>query len=107
MTLFNLQREKAFTGAEPLGVWLHREMLVLVCTHDFERTNASSTLSHLSNGLLNRRLNHGDVPECEGCAYNATQQVFLFSCLLLRISFVYSPLFLALRELEKLLLCKI
>lgn len=66
----------AFTGVDPLELWLHREMLCLVCTKDFEGGGgAFEPLSHLSNGLLNRKLNPGDVPECPGCAYNATEQV--------------------------------
>ena len=88
---FSLGVYTAFTGVEPLSVWLHREMLILVCTNEYTRDgrpkggSGSSgtgdeddidTLAHLSNGLLNRRLNPGEEPECEGCAYNATEQVW-------------------------------
>jgi hypothetical protein len=70
----------ALTGINPLQAWIHREMLILVCTRQYEenKNNASEVLAHLSNGLLNRRLNLGQVPECEGCEYNATDQVSLF-----------------------------
>jgi hypothetical protein len=66
----------AFTGVDPLSVWIHREMLVLLCTRNYTRDDVSDPLAHLSNGLLNRRLNPGDVPECDGCEYNATEQVW-------------------------------
>jgi len=66
----------AFTGVDPLSVWIHREMLVLVCTRDYVRDDTSDPLRHLSNGLLNRRLNADEVPECDGCEYNATEQVW-------------------------------
>jgi hypothetical protein len=51
-------------------------MLILLCTKDYVPDDPSEPMAHLSNGLLNRRLNPGDVPECPGCAYNATEQVW-------------------------------
>jgi len=66
----------AFTGVDPLSVWIHREMLVLVCTRNYVRDDISDPLRHLSNGLLNRRLNPDEFPECDGCEYNATEQVW-------------------------------
>lgn len=62
---------------EPLTVWLHREMLILVCTKDFVPGDSTEPLAHLTNGLLNRRLNPDQLPECAGCQYNATEQVRL------------------------------
>ena len=85
---FSLGVYTAFTGVEPFSVWLHRELLILVCTNNYTRdgyqkgastredADSIDELAHLSNGLLNRRLNPDEAPECEGCAYNATEQVW-------------------------------
>lgn len=60
----------ALLGLDPLTVFIHREMLVLLCSMPYAKDDVAEPLRHLSNGLLNRRRNPGEVPECDGCPYN-------------------------------------
>ena len=58
---FSLGVYTALMGIDPLSVWLHREMLVLLCSHNFTEDSAAEPLAHLSNGLLNREQNPDKV----------------------------------------------
>ena len=61
----------ALTSVDPLIAWIHREMLVLLCNRPYKDPyddQEDDVLSHLTNGLLNQRL--------DGDNYDANERVW-------------------------------
>lgn len=63
------------SSVAPLAAWIHREMLVLLCTRPYQDDDV---LSHLTNGLLNQRLAGED--------YDASERVWTTDRLLAHLA---------------------